>query len=272
MIGLVNADDLTCAIIEPDTGDTVQSTTALNASFTGGTGNATITLYINMSSPSTANSSVGTLVVSLTNLSGAALMANGSINTSFLGVLEDSNDYTVEMAVEGGDGNGRVDCSGTATGVKIDRTTPSTPTTTQAVNSILKAGSVITYTVTGEDTTSCRISFQTSKVEKSSGTNTFAMVHSGDTCAYTIPTITIGDGAYSLRGWATDGTNSSFSVPLDIEIDNIASNSQDISEGAQIAIAEGVTKDKQVKNIVILIAIIGAGWWFFTNSGSGKKR
>ncbi len=269
LMSMVYADDITCAIIEPDTGDAIQSTTIMNVSFTGGTGNATMTLYINMSSPSTANSSVGTLVVSLTNLTGAALMANGSINTTFLGVLEDSNDYTVEMAVEGGDGLGRVDCSGTATTVNIDRTSPSAPTTTQASQSVLKAGNVITYTVTGTDTTKCRISFQTSKISKSSGTNTFAMVHSGDTCTYTIPSITIGDGVYSMSAWASDETNSTFSSIIDIEVDNIASNTQLIEDGLQVGIGEAIgekVKDNQLVTIAIIVIIVLLIW------RAGKKK
>ena len=112
----------------------------------------------------------------------------------------------------------------------------------------------------------------TSNSPRATGSNTFAMTHSGDSCTYTIPTITIGDSAYSLFAWASDGTDATFSTPLDIEIDNIASNSQDISEGVQIAIGEEVVTNKQIMNIIIIVVILGGDYYFFTHFGSGKKK
>ena len=265
MIGIVNAIALTCAIIEPNSGDTLVDGSILNASFLEGDGNTTLGVIYTFASTSTANTSASFAPV--VNLTGASLMANGSINSSFGAgdVLEDAADYTVTATVNG------TACSGTATSVIVGRTTPSAPTTTQAAQSVLKAGSVLTYAVTGTDTTSCRASFQTSKVEKSSGTNTFAMVHSGDTCTYTIPSITIGDGVYSLRAWASDGTDATFSTPLDIEIDNIASNTNPAEDGLQVDIGKAVgekIKGETIGTIAIILVIV---YFVFNQKGSKRK-
>ena len=231
-------------------------------------------ITIRFSASDTANSSTGVLI-NITNTT-ATNFDLGYANFTFGNnlIAEDTLVASVTGLTTGNTTAGETYVATTFSAVTInfDRTKPSTPTTTQAVQSVLKAADVITYTVTGTDTTKCVISFQTSKISKSSGTNTFAMVHSGDTCTYTIPQITIGDSVYSMSGWASDGTNASFSSIIDIEIDNIASNSQDISEGVQIAIGEEVVTNKQIMNIVIIIVIVGGAYWFFTNSGSGKKK
>lgn len=267
LMSLVSADGAyACTIIKPDSSDIIGTNVLLNVSFTGGEGNDTALVDWFFSSPSTANSSSSKLMITGTNISDAA--TNGSINITFeLGLdflLEDSNDYTVGATMNG------TACSGSATSVILDRTKPLTPTTTQAVNSVLKAADIITYTIIGVNTTSCRISFQTSKVEKSSGTNTFAMVHSGNTCKYTIPSVTIGDGVYSMRGFATDGTNSSFSAPLDIEIDNIASNTQATEDGLQVGIGEAVGEKIRGETIGTVAIVIVVLYLIFSRK-SGRK-
>ena len=223
-------------------------------------GNATeyVTLYATCSD--TANSSIS-LVYNITNSSTTDDSTNfnwGYANFTFGDdlILEDSAVCSVTGITTGvGDADAVLLA---ATTVNIDRTTPSAPTTTQASQSVLKAGNVITYTVTGTDTTKCRIAFLTSKSPRATGSNTFAMVHSGDTCKYIIPSITVGDGVYSMFGWAGDGTNSSFSSPLDIEIDNIASNTQQLDSGTQVAIGESIGEKVKADQIAIVaIVIIG---------------
>ena len=252
-----------CVIIEPDSGDTVTASTILNVSFKGSEGDEVIAVNFTFISPSTANSSVGTLATQI-NLSAEFDMANGSINFSIgAETLEDASDYTVTAKVN------ETTCTGTATNVIVDRTVPQTPITTQAIQSILKAGNVITYTVTGTDTTKCIISFQTSKVQKSTGTNTFAIVHSGDTCTYTIPAITVAEGVYSMRGIASDGKDETFSTALDIEIDNVAGNTQPIEDGIQVGIAKaiGIQISNETLAIAAIVAILAVGIF-----GKKKKR
>ena len=168
-------------------------------------------------------------------------------------VLEDSIICSVTRITTGlGDADAITLASTT---VLVDRTIPTAPTTTQAAQSILKSGDVITYTVTGTDTTSCRIAFLTDgAAPRSTGSGTFAMVHSGNSCTYTIAVAAVPDGAYNVYGFATDGTNSPFSSKLNLEIDDIISNTQPIEAVLSVYIGRKVVEN-QKRNQFFLIAL-----------------
>ena len=267
LIGIVNAEGaFTCAIIEPDSGDSIADNTVLNVSFTGGEGNDTAQVSWYLSSPSTANSSASKLFYVATNDTGAS--ANGSINFTFDSslVLEDSNDYTVTAAMNG------TACSGSATSVLVDRTAPSAPTTSHTSGTTFddKDTTTITYTVTGTDTTGCRIAFLSDGGGiRFTGTNTFAMTHSGDSCTYTVTKFAIPDSTYNVYVQASDGTNTSTSVRRDYIIDTQASDVVD--SGANVDVGGFVFQREQAKKFLFF----GGGalliYFLFFNK-KGKKR
>src|SRR3990167_481485 len=106
MLPMAFADALTCSVINPASGNTITDNTEFNVSFAGGTNNASVSLNVTAYSTSTQNTSTDTRIITQTNLTGAALMANGSINASMPTgadmILEDSGDYTVVLKAVAG--------------------------------------------------------------------------------------------------------------------------------------------------------------------------
>jgi len=256
LVGIVHAEGvaLTCAIVEPDSRDTVTSNTPLNVSFVGGEGNSTWAVSFTFISPSTANSTVGNLRAPVVNLTGALLMANGSINMSFGSdiILEDASDYTVTASVNG------TACSGTATNVIVDRTTPTAPSSITFSNPV-EDGETITATVTGSQTTACYIRFG------SPYTPRYTMTLSGSTCTFTPTRDNPPNGVYDAYFEAIDGKDSALSSKQNIEINVVKSDGGGLLGGAQISIPSGQTNNPLspqggfgdlLKNpIVILIGI-----------------
>ena len=260
---LVLAD--TTTIVAPASSGTVDgSGIDFNVSYTRSitTGNS-VSCTIALSSPSTANSSATTTYFNVTNsTSRNALNVNFTLASTDL--LEDSNDYTVAATCW----NTTTAIAATSsTGVTVSRTTPSAPTTTQATNSILANNAVLTYTVTGTDTTGCRIAFLPSGSGiRFTGTNTFAMTHSGNSCTYTATSANVPDSDYNIYVQASDGVDTAQSSALTVKFDAVKSGS---SAGAYVVQQQAAQKKNN--NTLLIIGALALAYYFRKDLGLSKK-
>lgn len=175
----------------------------INVSYSNaGTTEAAITVYINASSSSTANSTVGTLLRSAANSTGDAgtsASANITFNTQI--ILEDSPNYVFECACE--NSTARVDCTTQATSIVVDRTAPSLPTSALPTGKQTSRSQTIQATVIGENTTSCRLTFTSSNP----GSATYTMSNTGNNCSQEFSNLAGKTFGYTMS--ASDGTNRS---------------------------------------------------------------
>jgi len=235
--------------------------TNISISLVDGEGVTDVAVFV--ASASTANGTTGIIF----NISNAThnFWGNNSANFSFSAdlILEDANDYVVTFVTTetGGSQTGT-----SSTGVTVDRTVPSAPTTTQAAGSVLEDAGVISYTVTGTDTTACTIAFLGNGITpRFTGTNTFAMTHSGDTCTYTISNV-LSDLTYNVYVQALDGTNTSIaSTRLDLQVDVIGSDISGGLDGLSIPIGQSVGGTPSAGTVVIIIILLVGGYYYFYN-------
>ena len=269
----VNTTALACTLQEPDTTDSLSNGGILNISFTSASATTdSVTAYWNVTSTLTANSS-NSLLITQANLTGAVLMADGSVNASIgvKDILEDADNYIFTGSIE--DDTERVTCSSTSTSITIDRTTPSSPTADIAALTVFDdvITTSIVYSVTGTDTTSCRIAFlQDGARPRFTGSNTFSMVHSGDTCIYTVKKAEVPDGTYQVYAQASDETDTAISSKRDYEIKTLASDVGSGGLAITAPIAAKVAKDKQTLKIVVIMAAAFLFWQFFINTRKKK--
>lgn len=249
MTGNVNATQA-CEIIEPDTGDPVRDGTIFNVSFSGFT-NVSVSVYINISSSSTANSSTSTLFVLTNKTTNGAVpnTTNASLGSTI--AVEDAQNYQVTAYADNGTTIGqRITCTGTATNVIFDRTVPNVPTTSHTAGQVFGA-TTLTYNVIGANTTGCRISF--GRVGQFTGSNTYAMTHSGNTCTYAITSGNPPDGVYDVQVRASDGSNTSVSSVLDFKIDILEEDTPDIGDGLQVDVGRAVANKKNVLLAILIV-------------------
>lgn len=216
-------------------------------------------LALFFSASDTANST-SKLVLNITN-SSATNFDEGYANITFGNniVLEDTVNGVVTSITTGVGDSANINLSSTT--ITIDRTVPQTSTTSHSANtefddSITKT---ITYTVNGANTTSCRIAFGKTTF---TGTNTFAMTHSGNSCTYTISKAAIPDGTYKTYVRASDGTNTSMSTGIDFKIKTIEGVTSDDITSLSVPIVEKVVTEKINMGNVVLIAIFGTAIYF----------
>lgn len=263
LIGLmsIGVNALTCSIITPASSGILNIGTLMNVSFTDAEDNETVRVDWNFTSTTTANTS-NIILMTEVNVTQTDRSPNGSINLSFpafnnQSAFEDGL-YTVEASVSTGDGVFGVEC-GTLTNVIVDRNTPAVPTTTQGADSEVKGSSTLTYTVQGVNTTACRIAFLDNGVTpRFTGTNTFAMTHSGNTCTYTLVSNTIPDNTYDVYTQASDGSNTSVSAKLNLRVKELDSDLTGGIGDISVPIAETAVKKKRAQTIftVILIGVL----------------
>ena|SRR3990167_6321145 len=251
----VYADELTCTLLAPTTGSSVGNLSVFNLSFAGGTNNATVTGYFNASSASTRNSSAGTLLWSLANLT-AIHTLNGSINITINKsmIFEDSDDVVVEAAVE--TSVGRVDCGSTATGVLVDRTMPAPPTGITYTNPLV-VDNTITATINRELANQCFIRFGSSNAPRK------AMALSSSTCTFTVARDNPPNSDYQTFISASDRTNETLSTVQNVVIRAVTSDGGGVLGGTLVKTPSGVSaqsvfptldaKNKQVLAIVLLL-------------------
>lgn len=213
-------------------------------------------IQILFSASDTANSSTST-IINITNTT-ATNFDLGYANFTFKNgyVLEDTSKGSVTGKSTGLLGGGSVDLS--ATTVNVDRTSPSAPTTSHSADTEFDDVNTktITYAVTGTDTTSCRIAFGKSTF---SGSNTFAMTHSGDTCTYTVTKATIPDDVYTTYVQASDGTNTSTSAGRNFKIKTFEGAAADEISALSVPIAQKVMEQVNLGTaaLVIILGVFG---------------
>lgn len=261
IVGTANAA-FTCASASPTV---IHENTQLNVTFADdGNLNTSISVAYFIFSGLTANSSSTILFTNITNTT--TISASFTLGDYNADVLEDDSTYTIAPIAYNGSlrtgGATQVSCT-TQTGIVFDRSKPNVPTTTQASESTVKSGDIITYDVNGANVSKCRIAFLTSGAVRTTGSNTFAMTHSGDTCKFTL-TGGISDGAYNLYALADDGTNSSLSSKLLVNVNTISDDVPDVTGEIEVAVAQQVSADELGTILIWLIVIGGGSWYFFT--------
>lgn len=183
--------------------------------------------------------------------------------------LEDASTYSAKVTCTTINGTEELETatSSTNTGITFDHTAPATPTTSSiTTNNRIKTTTALSYAVTGGYTTACTLFIGGANMPTSAYTS-FAMVHSGDTCTYSINKSTMPDATYNVFCRATDGLNTTDSATVEgITFDSDGTrggnvNNQEI--GAQV----GVTQSTQIGiGVAVILAAI-----FFLNNKKGKR-
>ena len=239
-------------------GDLSVLNATFNVSADASTGN--VSVFFEGRSVSTANSSFS-FVGNDTNTSSLRYV-NLTLPNSV--ILEDANDWEFRATCYLNASSStitvseNVATSSIITGRILDRGgIPAIATTAHAANTEFddSVTKTITYTVNGANTTGCRIAFGRTSF---TGSNTFAMTHSGNSCTYTITKATIADGIYRTYVQASDGTNTSISTGRDFKIQTFQGVASDDVTALSVPIVEKVISDKINLEMVLLIIIFGA--------------
>lgn len=254
-----------CGLTTPANSGTLGTLGLINFSFSDiGLTEASVTCYLNATSSSTANSTRATFVTSASNETKATNMPLNIVNMTFpnSAILEDASDYTFYGSCQ--NSTARITCNATRTNVIVDRTTPSAPTSITTAKR--DDGDTITATVTGTDTTRCTLAFGLGGIRNT-------MVHSGNTCTYTVSKDNPSDGIYQFKVYATDQKDETASLTTTIEIDAIdnparrSPSSLQMSQPVANAVSSGGGGNMQtiLKVGLVLVAldlILGLGFVF----------
>ena len=253
---LFSVSAFTATINVPAQGGTISNNTKLNVSVSAFGTDPSISCAITASSPTTANSS-SSFIGNFSNATAQTESVNASFTTPII-ILEDSNDYTFAATCYNSTGQ----ASATSiTGVSVDRTVPTIATTAHVAGLEFEDKGVITYAITGDVTSSCRIAFDRTSF---SGSNTFAMVHSANTCTYTVSKATIADGIYKTYVRASDGTNTTISAGRDFKIKTLEGVAEDPVSALSVPAVQKVVSDKlNFTNIIVIVIIGGMVWMAF---------
>lgn len=255
IVGMASA--FTATINTPASSGTITAASKLNVSVANWGDNDTIRCAIVAYSSSTANSSARALA-NITNATGQSESVNITFSADL--ILEDSNDYTFAATCYNGttEGTPIAVAATSVTNVIVSRTTPSVPTTSHASETVFDENSAtITYTVTGTDTTGCRISF--GRQGLFSGTNTYAMTHSGNSCTYVVTEGNPPEGDYVTQVRASDGVDTAISANRDFVIDFVESDTPDIGDGLQVDIGRFAgmkISDNMITAIIVIIVAL----------------
>lgn len=224
------ADDITCAIVSPSSSSTIGATTVFNVSLAGGTGNASVTVDWNASSSVSRNTSTLSLFMSQANLTGAALMANGSINRTLPSdpAIDDTNGYTITASVKGT--GGQTQCTGTLTSMTFDLSDPSAPTGITFSNPVEDA-ETITATINRANANRCWVKF--------GGNPKQAMTLSGSTCTYIVRADAPANSDYQVVFSADDRVDSEAAAATQfMTVRAKKSDGGGIYSGAQVVVNE----------------------------------
>ena len=264
MIGIASA--LRTPTILPE--DIWQENTKLIINYSDGVGveEGIRGIAITLSSPSTAN---GTSTMVLFNKTNSSIqnyqVALSNLNETF-GMnytIEDAglNDATTRYSVVVRVYFNTTQLNSAETLIIIDRTKPQVPTTAHSANTEftdVSGSNIITYDVIGANVTSCRIAFLVGDSSpRFSGSNTFAMVHSGNTCKYTVTKSTIPDSTYKTYIRASDGTNTSISTVRDFKIKTLEGVAEDDISALSVPIVQKKILEQIDIGIIVLIVIFG---------------
>lgn len=178
--------------------------------------------------------------------------ANATIDTT---ALEDANDWIFAGTCYNSTGTSEAITS--RTGITVDNTVPTTPTSLTPTTSTDKSSISISSTVTGSRTTSCTVTLSSTY-----HTETNTMTHSGNTCSATVDLP--GSGDYSYTVTASDETNTSTSAAQSLKVEETGGNA------AVLFADQNKTSSKSGASTIVILAILvfvgyQAGWF-------GKKK
>lgn len=208
---------ITVTLEDPDASERISGVTTVNATMVGTTNDTSYncTFYAN-SAALTANTTAVNLGSS-ENLS--AIDGTWFINITFdSSILEDATDYVLNATCYQRNGTNSDTDSDTNTGVIINNTVPTAPTSLVPTSD---DDGIITFagTVTGSETTACTLYFD----GKNPGLSSYTMTHSGNNCSYTT-TSAIAEETYKWYIRASDGsetTDSSISTTnVNVDVGN----------------------------------------------------
>ena len=207
---------LTCGFQAPSaSGSSLGNLSLINVSYSdsGATTptRASYTVSVNISSPSTRNSSSVSSIFDIANTTGGTMAALFSVNSSFPNsiIVEDSTDYTLACSCR--NNTDAVNCNATLTSTLVDRTSPSPPTAITFTNP-LQDGNTITATIDRTLANRCWILFGGAGVPRR------AMTLSGSTCTFTVAKDTPPNSDYQTFVQADDRTNTTNSAVQSITI------------------------------------------------------
>jgi hypothetical protein len=224
---------------------------------------------VSASSTLTGDSLAGTV---FTNESADADFVNATIDTT---ALEDATDwaFTAECYNTTGDNE-----NASRTGVTVDNTAPTTPTSLSPTTGTDKTANSFSATVTGAQTTACTLTYW-STIQPST---TAAMTHSGNTCTHSL-TLPNADWQYTVT--ASDGTNTSLSATTNLKISSEGSGGGGggtravTAEKASVVDAlqsgEPLSKNNKTKIFVVIGAVVLIGLhqgWFGKKKGAAKRK
>ena len=193
-----------CGFETPSNSGTLNERTLINVSFSNAGNVAQLSVIINATSASTANSSISTILI--TNISNSSVNAggrsiNGSMPLSANLNIEDADDYILTASIE--NATARTTCNSTRTGIVLDREVPQIPVTLSPTGRLTSRSQTIQAVVIGENTTSCRLTF----IGSNPGQKEYTMTHTGNNCSQTFSYLASTTFRYTIS--ATDGTNRS---------------------------------------------------------------
>lgn len=205
-LNIFSVYSLNCGFERPASSfSSLGNNTLINVSYSNaGITEATIRVDVNISSPSTRNSSSLTSIFSISNTTGGSLSAPFSVNSSFPNgvIIEDSNDYTIACSCT--NSTTSVNCNSTRTSMTVDRLLPAPPSSITFSNP-LKAGDTITMTINRGLANSCFVLFGGTGVSRT------PMTLSGSTCTYTVQANSPSNGDYQTYFSASDKLNETLS-------------------------------------------------------------
>lgn len=149
--------------------------------------------------------------VNMTN--GTAGIVNSTLqNINLTGILEDANNYIFNITIVGS--NGTTVGVDTNTGMTVDCTVPTAPTSLTPTSDTSGTNVAFSSTVTGSQTTSCTLFF----VGTNPGSTSYAMTHSGNLCTYTLATAPEQTYQYYVRASDESNTTNSATQTLNVDV------------------------------------------------------
>jgi len=249
-ISLISA---TTTLVAPASSSTaVGGSVFWNASFTDFANALNCSLYA--SSSLTANSSA-IVIATATNESVNADYIKGTFNSI---LLEDANNYVFyAICINETEDS---ETSASTTGITIDNTVPTAPTSLSPSAGSTEDDSSITFsgTVTGSRTTSCTLNF----VGINPGSSSYTMAHSANSCSHSLTNVP--EQTYEYYITASDETNTTNSAQtrfnMDIDTPSNWMFQEESIPNETLTMAPGEEGGKFPVWIIVLIVILIIGF------------
>jgi hypothetical protein len=242
-----------CNVISPTTGTAIRANYQFNLT-------STSEYTFNCSGTMSSTLSGDSVSFRLDNRSGSAAEANETNVTTSTLVLEDASDYVLNVKCYNATQQETDACS--VSGIIVDNTEPTAPSTITPTTSRDSAGIAISSAVVGANTTACTLT-----VSSTYSTQTWSMTHSGDVCSTSINLP--GSGSYTVTISATDGLNSAeTSQLLTVKENGVNYVPQPVTPAAA-ATTTTAGESTKTRNFVIFLGAVGVIAYLLFN---GKKK